>query len=39
MIFAKWVLAKKTNLGEAEITKLLDWGRQALKDHTMTPVS
>ena len=35
MIFATWVMARKGN-DENEIIRLLNWGQQALRDHTMT---
>lgn len=36
MIFATWVMARKSD-NEDEITKLMNWGQQALRDHTITP--
>jgi Predicted nucleotide-binding protein containing TIR-like domain len=36
MIFATWVMARKGN-DENEIIRLLNWGQQALRDHTVAP--
>ena len=36
MIFATWVMARRGD-DESETAKLISWGQQALRDHTMTP--
>lgn len=36
MVFATWVMARKGN-DENEISRLLNWGQLALREHTMTP--